>query len=80
MSSVAIVWLVVGLLSTAAVAAVLIALVRHVFVLTRALGRFQREVGPLAAELAAEGDRASARAGRVAAERPFGRPGGRAVP
>jgi hypothetical protein len=79
MSGVAITWLVAGVVSTAAVLAVLIALVRHVLLLMRALGRFQREVSPLAAEIAAGADRASSRAS-AAAERPFGRPAGRAVP
>ena len=79
MSGVAVIWLVVGIVSTAAVLAVLIALVRHVLLLTRALGRFQREVSPLAAEIASNAGRASSRAS-AAAERPFGRPPGRAVP
>lgn len=70
MSGVAVVWLVVALVSTAAVVAVLVALVLHVMVLVRALGRFQREVTPLAREIAAEGDRAAARSQRL--ERPFG--------
>ena len=47
MTTTALVWLVVGLLSLVAVLAVLIALVRHLFVLGRAAGRFQDEVGPL---------------------------------
>jgi hypothetical protein len=78
-SGIAITWLVVGSVSAAAVIAVLIALVRHVLVLTRALGRFQREVTPLAAEIGAASERAASRAS-AAAERPFGRARGRAVP
>jgi hypothetical protein len=74
MSSVAIVWLVIGLVTTAAVLAVLIGLVRHALVLSRALSRFQREVSPVAAEISALGDQAAARSQRVSAERPFGRP------
>jgi hypothetical protein len=72
-SGVAVVWLVVALVSTAAVVAVLVALVRHVLVLVRALGRFQREVNPIAREIAAEGDRAAARSRGL--ERPGGRGG-----
>ena len=53
MSSVAVVWLVVGLTSTAAMLAVLIALVRHLMVLARALGRFQDEVRPVVEEITA---------------------------
>jgi hypothetical protein len=58
---------------------VLIALVRHVLVLGRSLRRFQEEVTPLAEEISSQGQRASSRAQRVSAERPFGRPGDRAV-
>jgi len=75
----AIVWLIVGLLTTIAVSALLTALVRHVIVLARALGRFQQEVGPIARDIAAAGERASARTQRVSAERPFGPSKGPAV-
>lgn len=61
----AMVWLVVALLSTAAVTALLIGLVRHVIVLGRALGRFQREVSPVAEEISALGDQAAARSERA---------------
>jgi hypothetical protein len=77
MSAVAIVWLVVALVSTAAVAAVLVGLVRHAFVLGRALQRFQREVAPLAEEIAALGDRASERSREMAAHPPSGTSRGR---
>jgi hypothetical protein len=79
MSSVAIVWLVVGLVTTVAVLAVLLALVWHVIVLMRALGRFQRETAAVTTEIAAQGDRASARGRRGGGERSFGRSRGRAV-
>jgi hypothetical protein len=75
----AIVWLVVGLLTTIAISVLLIALVRHVFVLGRAIGRFQREVSPIAEEIAAAGERAATRSQHVSAERPFGRSKGSAV-
>jgi hypothetical protein len=75
----AIVWLIVGLLTTIAVSALLIALVRHVIVLARALGRFQQEVSPIARDIASAGERASLRAQRVGAERPFGPSKGPAV-
>jgi hypothetical protein len=74
MSGVAVVWLVLGLVSTAAALAVAIALVRHVLVLFRALGRFQREVAPVAQAIAAEGGRAASRSQRVAAGRPSSGP------
>jgi hypothetical protein len=73
------VWLVVALVSTTAVLAVLIALVRHTMILGRSLKRFQQEVGPLAEEIGAQGDRAADRAQRLEAARGSGRPRGRAV-
>ena len=79
MSGPAIVWLIVGLLTTVAVSALLIALVRHVIVLARALGRFQQEVGPIAQDIASAGERASTRSHRGGAERPVGPPKGPAV-
>jgi hypothetical protein len=75
----AIVWLIVGLVSTVAVTALLIALVRHVIVLARALGRFQQEVSPIAQDIASAGERAATRSQRVSAERPFGPSKGPAV-
>jgi hypothetical protein len=65
MSGPAVVWLIVGLLSVAAVLAVAIALVRHVIVLGRALSRFQREVEPAASAISEEGARAGARSARL---------------
>jgi hypothetical protein len=57
----ALVWLVVSLVSSVAMIAVLVALMRHVFVLGRALARFQEEVTPIASSIASEGDRADSR-------------------
>ncbi|MGZ8593743.1 MAG: hypothetical protein ACXWYC_10640 [Actinomycetota bacterium] len=79
MSGPAIVWLIVGLITTVAVSAMLIALVRHVIVLARALGRFQQEVSPIAQDIASAADRAATRAERVNADRPFGPSKGPAV-
>lgn len=62
MSAPFVVWLVVGLVSAAALLAVLIALVRHLKLLAHTLGRFRDEVAPLAAETAEEGARAGERA------------------
>ena len=64
MTTTALVWLVVGLLSLVAVLAMLISLVRHVFVLGRAAGRFQDEVGPLTREIGELADAASGRSRR----------------
>jgi hypothetical protein len=65
MSSVFVVWFTVTLVTTLMVLAVLIGLVRHVLGLGRTLRRFQEEVTPIAEEISAEGDRASARASRL---------------
>ena len=64
MTTTALVWLVVGLLSLVAVLAVLISLIRHVFVLGRAAGRFRDEVGPLTREIGELADTASGRSRR----------------
>jgi hypothetical protein len=68
-----VVWIVVGLVTVVALLAVLIGLLRHALVLMRTLGRFQREVTPIAEALSAEADRASRRAARLSDERSFGR-------
>ena len=69
MSTPAIVCLVVGLLTLAVTIALLIALIRHLLVLGRAMRRFGEEVNPLAGEIAEQSDRASSRTQRI--------PGGR---
>ncbi len=61
MTTTALVWIVVGLLSLVAVLAVLIALIRHLFVVGRAVRRFQDEVGPLTGEIGELADAASGR-------------------
>lgn len=61
MNTTALVWFVIGLLSAAAVLALLIALIRHLIVLGRATRRFQQEVTPLAEEISALSDRTSNR-------------------
>jgi hypothetical protein len=57
----ALVWFVIGLLSIAAVLALLISLIRHLMVLGRAVRRFQEEVTPIAEDISALSDRASNR-------------------
>jgi hypothetical protein len=51
----------VGLLTLAVTIAMLIALIRHVFVLGRAAGRFNDEVGGIAKDISEQADRASSR-------------------
>lgn len=58
-----VVWLIVGLGTTAALLAVLISLVRQAILLGRTAARMQEELGPLAGEVAA----ASARTADAAA-------------
>ena len=65
MSIPAIVWLVVAMTTTVAIAAVLIGLVRHVKVLGRALGRFLREGDTLVQGISAQGGVAAPRAERA---------------
>jgi hypothetical protein len=60
-----IVWLVLTLVSIVAIGAVLAALVRQALVLSRSVGRFSEEVGPLAADIGREGDRATSHGSRL---------------
>ena len=61
MTTTALVWFVIGLLTIVAVLALLIALIRHLIVLGRAARRFQEEVTPIAEDISALSDRASNR-------------------
>ena len=62
MSTWLVVWFIVAIVSTVAVIACLVALVRHVMVLGRSARELQDAVKPLADEITAGGDRASSRA------------------
>jgi hypothetical protein len=53
-----VVWFVVGIVSTAAILACLIGLVRHVLVLARTVKQLRDEVRPIADDLARDGRRA----------------------
>lgn len=64
MSTPAVVWLTIGLVSLAALIAMLVGLLRHLLVLSRSLGKFQEEIQPLADAIATEGQRASDRTSR----------------
>jgi len=59
MGSWLVVWLVVGIVSTVAVLACLIGLLRHILVLGRTVRQLQEEVQPIAEDLARERQRAS---------------------
>ncbi len=69
MSTPAVVWLVVALLTTTVVVAMVIGLVRHLIVLYRSIGRFGQEVGPVVQDLSDQAARG--------AERTRPQPGGR---
>jgi len=79
MSTVAIVWLVVGLLTAAVTTAMLIALIRHVMVLGRAVARFGEEVSPIATEVSTAASSASDRSRRLADHGPGKASGGSSV-
>jgi hypothetical protein len=60
-----IVWLVLTLVSIVAIGAVLAAVVRQALVLSRSVGRFNEEVGPLASEISRDGGRAASRGSQL---------------
>ena len=61
-----VVWFVVGIVSTLAILACLIGLIRHVLILGRTVKQLQDEVRPIADDLAKERQRASAHASAMA--------------
>jgi hypothetical protein len=69
----ALVWLVIGLLTIVAVLALLIALIRHLMVLGRAVRRFQEELTPIAEDISALSDQASSRSRGLSRSPGFGR-------
>lgn len=75
MSTVAIVWLVIGLLTAAVTTAMLVALIRHVMVLGRAVARFGEEVSPIANDISTAASSASDRSRRLT-DRPPGKGSG----
>ncbi|MGH2597433.1 MAG: hypothetical protein ACRDH7_15945 [Actinomycetota bacterium] len=58
MASWLVVWFVVGIVSTLAILACLIGLVRHVLILGRTVKQLQEELQPITDDLAQEGQRA----------------------
>ena len=70
-----VVWLVVGIVSTVAVLACLIGLLRHLLVLGRTVRQLQEEVQPIADDLAKERQRASAHVGAIGQRRRRGSSG-----
>ncbi len=64
-----VVWFTVGIVSTIAILACLIGLMRHMLVLGRTVRRFQEEAQPIADDLAREGQRASQHVGAIGVRR-----------
>lgn len=64
-----VVWFVVGIVSTAAILACLIGLMRHVLVLARTLRQLRDEVQPIADSLAEQGERRRAHASAIGERR-----------
>lgn len=58
MASWLVVWFVVGIVSTLAILACLLGLVRHLLILGRTVKQLQEELQPIADDLAKEGQRA----------------------
>jgi hypothetical protein len=55
-------WIIIGLVTTIAMIAFLVALVRHALLLGRTARRMQEEVAPIARQISSEVDRASTKA------------------
>jgi hypothetical protein len=64
-----VVWFVIGIVSTIAVLAFLIALIRHLLVLGRTARRMQDELAPIVREISDDGVRASDRVSRLGSRR-----------
>ncbi len=64
-----VVWFTIGIASTIAILACLIALMRHLLVLGRTVQRFQEEAQPIADDLSREGQRASEHMAAIGARR-----------
>ena len=64
-----VVWFIVGIVSTVAVLAFLLALIRHLLVLGRTARRIQDELSPIVQEISVEGSRANERASRLGSRR-----------
>jgi hypothetical protein len=69
-----VVWLLIAILSTIAVIAVLVALVRHVLLVGRTARELHGAVTPLVEEIGRQGGRASERASNVRLPQVGGRP------
>jgi hypothetical protein len=64
-----VVWFIIGIVTTIAVLAFLIALIRHLLVLGRTARQMQEELSPVVQQISVEGSRASDRASRLGPRR-----------
>ena len=69
MASWIVVWLVIGIVSTAAILACLAGLLRHLLILWRSVKQLQEEIQPIADDVAREGHKASEHASAMGARR-----------
>ncbi len=63
-TTVAVVWIAIGLVTTAALIAMIAALVRHAILVGRAAGRLSDELGEISSDIATRSPAAGSRAGR----------------
>jgi len=64
-----VVWFVIGIVSTVAILACLVGLLRHLLILGRSVKQLQEEIQPIAAELSSEGRKAGERTSAIGASR-----------
>ena len=72
MASWIVVWLVIGIVSTAAILACLAGLLRHLLILGRSVRQLQEEIQPIADDVAREGHKASEHTSAMGARRNSG--------
>ena len=64
-----VVWFVIGIVSTVAILACLIGLVRHLLILGRSVKQLQEEIQPIADDVAREGQKVSEHTSAIGARR-----------
>lgn len=69
MASWIVVWFVIGIVSTVAILACLVGLVRHLLILGRSVKQLREEIQPIADELSSEGQKAGEHTSAIGARR-----------
>jgi hypothetical protein len=64
-----VVWFVIGIVSTVAILACLVGLVRHLLILGRSVQQLQEEIQPIADDVAREGQKAGEHTSAIGARR-----------